>query len=64
MGLNKKIFTVLLSILLWLPLNSYSQIKDSSFVSPSGVKEIKEQLKKLPKKKYMVDHQWNGHGLE
>ena len=68
MGLNKKIFTVLLSILLWLPLNSYSQIKDSSFVSPSGVKEIKEQLKKLPKKNIWwtingIDMAWNNKNL-
>ncbi len=68
MGLNKKIFTVLLSILLWLPLNSYSQIKDSSFVSPSGVKEIKEQLKKLPKKNIWwtingMDMAWNNKNL-
>lgn len=68
MGLNKKIFTVLLSIILWLPLNSYSQIKDSSFVSPSGVKEIKEQLKKLPKKKIWwtingIDMAWNNKNL-
>jgi CubicO group peptidase (beta-lactamase class C family) len=68
MGLNKKIFTVLLSIILWLPLNSYSQIKDSSFVSPSGVKEIKEQLKKLPKKNIWwtingMDMAWNNKNL-
>ena len=68
MGLNKKIFTVLLSILLWLPLNSYSQIKDSSFVSPSGVKEIKEQLKKLPKENIWwtingMDMAWNNKNL-
>jgi len=68
MGLNKKIFTVLLSIILWLPLNSYSQIKDSSFVSPSGVKEIKEQLKKLPKKNIWwtingIDMAWNNKNL-
>ena len=68
MGLNKKICTVLLSILLWLPLNSYSQIKDSSFVSPSGVKEIKEQLKKLPKKNIWwtingIDMAWNNKNL-
>ena len=68
MGLNKKIFTDLLSILLWLPLNSYSQIKDSSFVSPSGVKEIKEQLKKLPKKNIWwtingIDMAWNNKNL-
>lgn len=68
MGLNKKIFTVLLSIILLLPLNSYSQIKDSSFVSPSGVKEIKEQLKKLPKKNIWwtingIDMAWNNKNL-
>ena len=68
MGLNKKIYTVLLSIILWLPLNSYSQIKDSSFVSPSGVKEIKEQLKKLPKKNIWwtingMDMAWNNKNL-
>ena len=68
MGSNKKIFTVLLSILLWLPLNSYSQIKDSSFVSPSGVKEIKEQLKKLPKENIWwtingMDMAWNNKNL-
>jgi CubicO group peptidase (beta-lactamase class C family) len=68
MGLNKKIFTVLLSIILWLPLNSYSQIKDSSFVSPSSVKEIKEQLKKLPKKNIWwtingMDMAWNNKNL-
>ena len=68
MGLNKKIFTVLLSIILWLPLNIYSQIKDSSFVSPSGVKEIKEQLKKLPKKNIWwtingIDMAWNNKNL-
>ena len=68
MGLNKKIFTVLLSIILWLPLNSYSQIKDSSFVSPSGVKEIKEQLKKLPKENIWwtingMDMAWNNKNL-
>ena len=68
MGLNKKIFTVLLSIILWLPLKSYSQIKDSSFVSPSGVKEIKEQLKKLPKKNIWwtingIDMAWNNKNL-
>lgn len=68
MGLNKKIFTFLLSIILWLPLNSYSQIKDSSFVSPSGVKEIKEQLKKLPKKNIWwavngMDMAWNNKNL-
>ena len=68
MGLNKKIFTVLLSIILWLPLKSYSQIKDSSFVSPSGVKEIKEQLKKLPKKNIWwtingMDMAWNNKNL-
>jgi len=68
MGLNKKIFIVLLSIILWLPLNSYSQIKDSSFVSPSGVKEIKEQLKKLPKKNIWwtingMDMAWNNKNL-
>ena len=68
MGLNKKIFTVLLSIILWLPLKSYSQIKDSSFVSPSGVKEIKEQLKKLPKENIWwtingMDMAWNNKNL-
>ena len=68
MGLNKKIFTVLLSIILWLPLNSYSQIKDSSFVSPSSVKEIKEQLKKLPKENIWwtingIDMAWNNKNL-
>ena len=68
MGLNKKIFTVLLSIILWLPLNSYSQIKDSSFVSPSSVKEIKEQLKKLPKENIWwtingMDMAWNNKNL-
>ena len=68
MGLNKKIFIVLLSIILWLPLNSYSQIKDSSFVSPSSVKEIKEQLKKLPKENIWwtingMDMAWNNKNL-
>ena len=68
MGSNKKIFTLLLSIILWLPLKSYSQIKDSSFVSPSGVKEIKEQLKKLPKKNIWwtingMDMAWNNKNL-
>jgi len=68
MGLNKKIFTVLLSIILWLPLNSYSQIKDSSFVSPSGAKEIREQLKKLPKENIWwtingMDMAWNNKNL-
>ena len=68
MGSNKKIFTLLLSIILWLPLKSYSQIKDSSFVSPSGVKEIKEQLKKLPKKNIWwtingIDMAWNNKNL-
>ena len=68
MSSNRKIFIVLLSIILWLPLNSYSQIKDSSFVSPSGVKEIKEQLKKLPKKNIWwtingMDMAWNNKNL-
>ena len=68
MGLNKKIFTVVLSIILWLPLKSYSQIKDSSFVSPSGVKEIREQLKKLPKENIWwtvngKDMLWNNKNL-
>ena len=68
MSSNRKIFIVLLSIILWLPLKSHSQIKDSSFVSPSSVKEIKEQLKKLPKDNIWwtvngADMAWNNKNL-
>ena len=68
MSSNRKIFIVLLSIILWLPLKSHSQIKDGSFVSPSSVKEIKEQLKKLPKDNIWwtvngADMAWNNKNL-
>ena len=68
MSSNRKIFIVLLSIILWLPLKSHSQIKDGSFVSPSSVKEIKEQLKKLPKDNIWwtvngTDMAWNNKNL-
>ena len=60
MGSSRNMFTVLLSIILWLPLKSHSQIKDSSFVSPSGVKEIKEQFNRLPKE----DIWWTVNGKD
>jgi hypothetical protein len=41
-----------------VPLKSDPQIKNSAFVSPSGVKETREQLKKLPKDNILVDRQW------
>ena len=68
MDSSKKIFTILLSILFWVPLKSDPQIKNSSFISPSSVKEIREQLKKLPKDNIWwtvngKDMAWNNKNL-
>ena len=68
MDSSKKLFIILVSLLFWVPLKSDPQIKNSAFVSPSSVKEIREQLKKLPKDNIWwtvngTDMAWNNKNL-
>ena len=68
MDSSKKLFIILVSLLFWVPLKSDPQIKNSAFVSPSSVKEIREQLKKLPKDNIWwtvngPDMAWNNKNL-